>query len=293
MPIKHWTPHEVARIVAASGKPLEVAAAQAFLGRASWSAALGTYFEERNTLKPPRELDVLTTRETSIVGQLGTDLTCRVRGLVSCKGFSPRQQPVAYSVATSSVPGFAPRLLSQHRAQRVPYGESYGRLVDIEAEAATRLLTALGMATSSPLVALDIINDTDQRNQRKLSDKDLFEGVDSALKAAFFWQGARLSEGHFVELFVPALVLLRPWWEVPIDGGDIGIPTESHRGYLTCRYPNPDHGSPREPTVDVTVLLVSRDELDALVDAFDGLFEWLAIKSAALFGQVPPAPGIP
>src|SRR5947209_4746017 len=68
---KVWSPMEISDAVAGSGKPLEVTAAQAFL-RANWTANLGTYFDEQNTLKPPRELDVFATREKSVAGQADT-----------------------------------------------------------------------------------------------------------------------------------------------------------------------------------------------------------------------------
>jgi hypothetical protein len=141
-------------------------------------------------------------------------------------------------------------------------------------------------------VALDIIDDN--RKEKKLvGDRELFEGVDSAMKAAFYWQGAHLTEGNFIGLYVPVLVLLRPWWEVPIDGGILGSPTESRRGYLTCRYPNPYHNPPRSPTVDVTVFIVSREDLDALVKAIDVLYTWLEVEAAARFGKGAPIRQLP
>lgn len=286
--MKTWTPEEISKAVAASGKPLEVTSAQAFLRANGWTATLGTYFEERNTLKPPRELDVLATREITIEGDRNTQLTCRVQALVSCKGFTDTQLPIGYSLLDSSVPALPPGVGSQHRARQNGHpDETYGRVMDFEASAASLLLKTLNLAGGRSLVALDII---DAKKEKKLvGDRELFEGVDSAMKAAFYWQGAHLNEGgYFIGLYVPVLVLRRPLWEVPIDEGILGNPTESRRGYLTCRYPKPDHSLPRSPTVDVTVFIVSREDLDALVRAFDDLFTWLAAEGPRRFGKDAP-----
>jgi hypothetical protein len=143
---KIWTPAEISGAVAASGKPLEVTAAQTFLRASGWTATLGTYFDEANTLKPPRELDVLATREILIAGDGDTQLTCRVQALISCKGFTATQLPIGYSLSHFSVPALAPRVLSQHRARQNGHpNETYGRVTDLEASTASRLLEALGL----------------------------------------------------------------------------------------------------------------------------------------------------
>jgi hypothetical protein len=283
-----WTPNDIATVASASGKPLEVSAAQAFLAVRGWSAHLGTYFDEHNTLKPPRELDVLAVKESLFDGQRGVQVTCRLQGLISCKGCTPTQEVVGYSLGAAAVPAFAARVLSQHRAPRNEYPtETYGRLEDLEKAAAARILANLALATAPRVVALDIVDDK-AGTKRLVGDKDLFEGIDSALKAAFYWQQVHLSGEQCITLHVPVLVVLRPWWQVPIDGGTIGTPTQCKRGYLTCRYPNPDHGPPRARTVEVTVIIVSRDDVDNLVSAFEDLHIWLSREAIELLGRDAP-----
>ncbi len=193
-----WPKGEIQRLARSSGKPLEVSCAEGFLG-AGWKARLGSHFAD-GALDVIRELDVLDEKEEV----LAANLPVRVRALVSCRGFPPERSPLAYSVSQSSVPSFAPRVLSGHRAQPQPWlsrDQAYGPLDDLEGKAATRLLQASGLSTSRSLVAFDMLerNEVVSRRLRNTDkaivtygrcrdgDRQLFGAVDSSVKAAFFW----------------------------------------------------------------------------------------------------------
>lgn len=102
----------------------------------------------------------------------------------------------------------------------------------------------------------------------RITDKDLFEGVDSALKAAIFWQ--TISSSSDVYLRVPVLVTSKPWFDVPLDKGEVGMPVQSTRGYKTTLYP---YKGVAEPEL-LTSLIWAEEELPVLVDALNKLFSW-------------------
>ena len=284
---KTWTAAEIAAAAAGSGKPLEVTAARAFV-RAGWTATLGTYFEEQNVLRPPRELDVLACRETEVPGQTDYRLICRTRATVSCKGVAPTQDLVAYSLSATDAVA-PPRVMSDHRTDQTGRfaAQTYGRLLDLEAGAARNLIRDLSLAAQPQLVALDVVDDKKER--KLLGDRDIFDGVDNAIKGAFYWRGTHYDNERYVDVCVPIVVFLRPWWQVPIDGGALGAPTKATRGYLTCRYPIRDGNPPRVPWTDVTAFAVSRDELPTVVAALDSLHEWLLRAVVMWFGRGAPA----
>jgi len=60
------------------------------------------------------------------------------------------------------------------------------------------------------------------------------------------------------------------------------------RSLVALDNPNPDYGPPRSPTVDITVIIVSREALDALVKALDDLHPWLEWEAAVRFGKDAP-----
>lgn len=78
-----WPKEEVQQLAESSGRPLEVACAQAFLA-AGWSARLGAHFA-RGALDEDRELDVLAVKEERLLARSG--VTVRLRALISCRGF--------------------------------------------------------------------------------------------------------------------------------------------------------------------------------------------------------------
>jgi len=149
-----------------SGKPLEVTAAQAFLAK-QWAARLGTHFDEINSVKGPRELDVLATK-MAVFGPNPTSsdspMTCRVRALVSCMGFRPDQSPLTYSA--SSVPVPPPLLLSNHRRRE----GGAGPVPELERAGASLLLRDLKLHTSRPIVAFDILQREVKKNKHSTNN---------------------------------------------------------------------------------------------------------------------------
>src|SRR5215475_10927323 len=101
-------------------------------------------------------------------------MTVRVRALVSCRGFPAERSPLVYSVSTSCVPSFAPRLLSCYRASRAPRDTpSFGSLKYVEEQAAAWLLRSTQLETARPVVAFDIIERT-ETVKRKGQARDHF-----------------------------------------------------------------------------------------------------------------------
>ncbi len=172
------------------------------------------------TIDNIRELDILAEKETRVSGLNG--LTCRLRVLVSCRGFPTNHAPLAYSVSEICVPSFGPRLVSGHRvaaaagAQFVAGGQFYGALPDLERRGAVQLLKFAGLDASRPLVAYTVLTNP---NERK-SDRGIFEAIDSATKAAFYWKHMDNQSGsEFVAINVAVCVFDRLFWDVCIDGG--------------------------------------------------------------------------
>jgi hypothetical protein len=277
-----WPKSEIQRLAKSSGKPLEVSCAEGFLG-AGWKARLGSHFAD-GALDTIRELDVLAEKEEV----LAASLPVRVRALVSCRGFPPERSPLAYSVSQSSVPSFAPRVLSGHRTQDQPWpglGPAYGPLDDLEGRAATRLLQASELSASRSLVAFDMLERNEVVPKRKKNmntdeatatysrcrdgDRQLFGAVDSSVKAAFFWVKEDYQRQQpFATLNVPVCILSLPFWDTCIDGGNVAEPDVKHRGYQSNAYP----GSP--VSKEVMTLVWDVAELPDLIAALDNLFLW-------------------
>jgi hypothetical protein len=277
-----WPKDEVQRLAKSSGKPLEVTCAQQFLS-AGWKARLGSYFTE-GELKTLRELDVLAEKEEVLPRLAGA--ICRVRVVVSCKGFPPERSPLAYSVSTGCVPSHAPCLLSSHREHHQRLGSrTSGPLPDLEAAGADVLLRASSLHGARPLVAFDMLERKEETRRKgkdqiettvefnRCGDKPLFAGIDSCIKAAFYWmqQDYSCSTG-FVALNVPVCVLSAPFWDVCIDDGTVGETEIRQRGYQTNLYPS------YPGTQEVMSLVWAAEEMSKLVNAVDSLFGWFRDK---------------
>jgi hypothetical protein len=275
-----WPKAEVQRLAESSGKPLEVICAQQFLS-ARWKARLGSYFTD-GELKTLRELDVLAEKEEPLPEWRGA--ICRLRVLVSCRGFLPERSPMTYSVSTNCVPGFTPRLLSSHRAARAgAVSERTGLLPGLEQAGATQLLRASSLDTARPLVAYDMLERNEVTKQKgkdqfdttveykrcKDGDRQLFTAIDSCVKAAFYWtQQDYQYPASFITLNVPVCVICKPFWDVCIDDGKVSEPEVRQRGYQTNLYPS--HPRPQE----AMALVWTVDEMAQLVVALDALFAW-------------------
>ncbi len=276
-----WPANEIAKVASSSGKPLEVLCAQAFIA-AGWTVDLGSYFADGDRV---REFDVLATRERNCDVD-GTAVPLRIRAFLSCKGCRPTRSPLAYSVSASSVPPCEPRMRSHHRinTRLGRFNESYGKIDALERESAAQLLAASQLTNSRPLVAFDMIEReeiTNKRNQTtevsfdSVGDKDLYEGIDSALKASSYWIVADNQTGtQCMTLYVPVLLLADPFWDVCIDGGKVGTAEIRRRAFQSCRYPIESL-----KTGEVTILVWSADELAALLSALDATLRWFAANA--------------
>jgi hypothetical protein len=273
MSLSDWPKGEVRRLAQSSGKPLEVACAQAFLA-AGWSARLGSHFAS-GALDEARELDVLAVKDETLLTRTG--VTARLRVLISCRGFPNERVPLTYSVSSSCVPSFAPRLLSSHRERA-----GYGVLPELEERSASQLLRVTELDTARALVAFDIIERTLPKEGKGknapprpttykiVGDEQLFKAIDSALSAAFYWRQQAYSDANnFVVLNVPVFLLSTPFFDVCIDQANVGEPAVRKRGYQSNSYP--DRPSPTQ----AMVLVWTRDELPTLVEALDSLYIWL------------------
>jgi hypothetical protein len=76
------------------------------------------------------------------------------------------------------------------------------------------------------------------------TDRDLYEGLDSAIKASVYWdrgdwlwRQARGGSAGYAVLNIPLLVTSLPFWDVSIDGGIPGEPELRHSGYHVGYYP--------------------------------------------------------
>jgi hypothetical protein len=289
-----WPPQEIKALAQTSGKPLEVQCAQAFLA-SRWIARLGSYFEDGDVL---RELDVLAEKEQVIPDLSG--LRVRVRALISCKAFRPDQSPLTYSVSNSCVPSPRPHLLTEHRAirPRANKGNAYGPLPDVEENAAARLLELAGLTAARPIVAFDLIERSveaakhNKPEQIEITrspqgDRQLFRGLDSAIKAAMFWQRHDRGDEHWhATLNVPVCVLSVPFWDVCIDGGQVADPEILKCGYQVNSYPR------RPVNPDMMLLLWDVGDVFALVHALGYLLDWfrLEMRSGYFFPMWAPNP---
>jgi hypothetical protein len=278
MRLSDWSTEEVRRLAESSGKPLEVACAQAFLA-AGWNARLGSHFAS-GALDETRELDVLAVKEQRLLAQSG--VTVRLRVLVSCRGFPNERAALTYSVSSSCVPSFGPSLLSSHRAREAGQRrESYGVLPDLEGHSAAQLLHATELDTARALIAFNIIERTPPKvgkgakapertaTYKAVGDGELFKAIDSALSAAFYWRQQDNSDAsNFVALNVPVLLLSIPYFDVCVDQASVGEPAVRSRGYQSNSYPD------RPNPTQAMVLVWTRGELPTLVQALDSLFAW-------------------
>ena len=283
MKIMDWPKDEVAREAAGSGKPLEVACAQAFIAK-GWQARLGSYYED--PAKGARELDALVLKEETI--QAPAPLVCRLRVLASCRGFPPDTSPLTYSVSAGTAQTFAPKLFARYHAMQPipPKQTAYGPIDEIEESGARHLLRLSHLEKSRPVVALAQLNRSEmtkgkgKQASKKVGykiqgDKELFSAIDSCVKATLYWTGGNMEHlggiTYYASLNVPVCILLHPFWDVCIDGGQVSSAQIVYRGYQTSSIPVLlDHSTQRE----ITTLFWHADQLDDLVQVLDELFLW-------------------
>lgn len=274
-PTSEWDASEIGALASASGKPLEVQVAQAFLGK-QWSAQLGTHYAESDS-DPARELDVFAewSRRSDAL-----NATIRVRAMVSCRGFPDNRSPLCYSLG-SSVPGGRPALLTKYHLSRQPAAvvTPYQTLPSLEHGMAVRLLHAFGLIGSERIVAWSVIEREERvpkgrrdagfvETYRRASDGDrsIFPALDSAVSAAMSWitmDRSIVGRGYYITLHIPICVFQIPFWQVSIEGGKIGGPMVVEQGYQTNSYPHLGHYK------EVLTVVCSPKRISDLVVALD------------------------
>jgi len=287
-----WPKVEIQQVAGSSGKPLEVACAEAFFA-AGWKARLGSHFAD-GALDVIRELDVLVEKEQL----LAPSTPIRVRVLLSCRGFPPERSPMVYSVSESSVPTVTPRVLSSHRTHQVwpSFEQNYGPIDPVEEPAAARLLEAAGLSKSRPVIAFDIVERTETVPTKgpdkgkvlatyargRDGDRSMFAAVDSAVRASFFWTQEdyqRQRPPHFAALNIAVCVLSVPFWDICIDGGILSEPQVKYRAYQSSSYPA------RPSSKEVMALIWTVEQIKDLISAFDDLFAWFIDEIKSISGM--------
>jgi hypothetical protein len=187
--IRQPTPDEIRELARTSGKPLEVDCARAFLTYGhDWTAVLGSYYEDGEG--PPRELDVLAVRTEQVrYKSVPTTTTCRLRALISCRGFPENAYPLTFSVAQNS-PMVLPANLPLAVRLQPGLSASESDVFKLGPIMARAWIKCTGLATR-PLVAMDVLepekNKSIGREYKLKGDRRLYSAFDSAVKAAMFW----------------------------------------------------------------------------------------------------------
>jgi hypothetical protein len=276
-----WSEEENRRLAAESGKPLEIQCAMV-LRRHNWRVLLSTHYIDKTTERI-RELDVLAERFSEVEATGGTRAVVGVRALVSAKGFPEDSAPVGYSVSRTD-PSIPPPSLISSWAGR----NSFGRVdPDVVSRVSEWMLSHAHFRPARPLVALDIFRRREEGSRAKRreiyarqTDRDLFEGLDSAIKAAAFWAHMDRQSGrsHAV-VDVPVLVLANPFWEVAIETGEAGSSRLQGLAYLTALYPL--DGWTQAP-MSIVALVCSVERLSDVVEVMNGLHAWLTTETHRL-----------
>jgi hypothetical protein len=240
MPYPDWSPDEIAelqKLTRKSGRILEVRTGNLFATR-GWLVHLSTYYVDLISQKP-RELDVLAHRR-EVFQVKGHQCELRFNVMVSCKRAGPIQNGM--------------------RQFAVELGRYLAGSVDTNPN---RHLLGLKVFERKG-TSFDFVRDR---------DNELYEGADSALKAAVWHydQRARFD----VEIALPIVVLDKKITHIPIGATDSESPTMCDRSYLAGLYPFGGLGN--EPTWLLT-LVWSAEELDELIKLLDGAVNYAQRK---------------
>jgi hypothetical protein len=276
MNFEDWNKDEIKRLAVESGKPLEVRCAEVFL-KANWNVRLGTYYEDSVSGKLC-ELDFLAEKEVKVAGK-SDELLIRSRILGSCKGFVVDTGPGSYSIS------FERTAISYQKSGRYPHFLYFGcgAYWDIAGPAITRSARDVrnwaSAGESQQIIGFDIFTrqtkDKNKPEYGRKTDRDLYEGLNSAIKGALFWNqhdryrlssGLKGGAGCFN---VPLLITSRPFWNVSIDEGNAGEPTTTGKGFHVSLLPL-QKGQPPEPIIGIVWYV---ENIEELVRRLDHLLE--------------------
>jgi hypothetical protein len=277
-------PKEIQQLAGGTGKLLEVACAREFLKYGhDWRVHLGSYFDDGQG--PPRELDVLATREERVQHERGAAVY-RVRAVISCRGFPDDAYPLTYSVASASPLVLPSRLPLALRGWQESHLHRFG------SQMAVAWLTHTRTNTERPIVALDVLQPNDehekylarqsrqqQRTQQQpppshvlKGDRRIFGAIDSAVKASIYWVGVDHNAPGFAvaTLAVPICVFSTEFSDINIDDGNLAPPELRSRAYLTSGYPS-YHPHPAGHA-SITTLVIADTEIGSIIPALETLF---------------------
>jgi hypothetical protein len=272
-----WDPEEVQDQATKSGRPLEVESALAFLG-AGWHVQLGQYFFDQEAGKA-KEGDVIASKARH-ANLHGKRIVCGMDVFVSCKGFKDNERPLLYSLSD--------RTLHANLGHQLIYTRNGLRTLQMSlgCRAATTAVFETGIDPARRIVAFDILKrdeltskEKDKRgldptvahDYERVTNKDLFEGLTSAFKAALFWSRIQEGEQFYAMLRVPLLITSKPWLEVSLDGGKPGKHTDGTKGINTIAYPHHGGGSAPE---SISTLLCAVSELPKFITGLEAVYTW-------------------
>lgn len=278
---EEWDLSEITKLVEKSGRPLEVRCGMAFL-KEEWSVSHSTYYKDVID-GSAREVDIIAGKKKMVEGS-GKSVSCRLGVFVSCKGFSPDQMPVSFSLGNSKFPDYMPPSLL-----------SSGIPMDLDTHAFHQARLARDLVFSSGeldharrLVAFDVIEKRypnkgqkpakDRGNQSpivpevvnyaRMGDNALYEGLESAVKSAMYWQKINTISGLHIR--IPVLLTSKDWLDYPIDDGVLGKPCWTSTGFKSTLYPS---AVTSKSEVDwVTSLVWSESKLPALIALLNKVF---------------------
>ena len=265
MSVESWDRDEIKKLALASGKPLEVECAVAFL-KAKWNVRLGTYYNDILSEKV-RELDVYIERREEI--KVGAKrCTLRLRILGSCKGFPLDQGPATYSISAESG--------SLHKPSFPCFSIAAS---SISEQSATAFLHHAGLSAARQVIGFDILRRDNTKRQpqpeySRIGDRDLYDGLDSALKAAVFFYHDDRNRYEFpysqvpgyVGLNIPLLVTSRPFWDVSVEGGILGEPEIRYCAHHVGLYPFAGREKRFEPIMSILWHAAKIGELTSVLD---------------------------
>jgi hypothetical protein len=207
-----------------SGRPLEVQCASALMGR-EWQVRLSSYYTDSLSGKP-RELDILAHKQSTFEVKEHT-YRLAVNAFISCKGFPKQSHPVTWSIPENFAHDRGGLMCSRA-------GLIQNEMDDLSAAMSIHLVKKLG--TDRRLISLKACTlKPDSAEMARDRDTDLYEGADSALKAASWWHEKGKAD---VSIQLPIVLVDKPIIDVPIDHvGEPGTPQEVRGGFCEGFFP--------------------------------------------------------
>lgn len=283
MPNSSWNKDEIKKLALISGKPLEVQCASVFL-KAGWQVQLGTYYHDVSSDKP-RELDLLIHKNISFeTAPANRSLpgenqhSFRLRVLCSCKGFPSDTKPATFSISSTSRSVLKPKIIYYSRGA---YGARF--FPESSHKWADAFLQYSSLSQARQIIGFDIFQlkenpkNSSQFDYIRKTDRDLYEGLDSAIKAAAYWDAddkilhePRIAGPGYTAINIPLLITSTPFLDIAIDDGQTSESELKHKGYFVGLYPF--EGKERRPQ-SIMSLIWDVSKLDEFIQALNKLFD--------------------